>query len=111
MKLVRALYGLKISGSIWSKMFKYHIVNYFEFSPSTIDPDMYYRRNKKQDGTDYYELLLVYIDDVLACSHDPNTVMAGIAAIFDIKKDGIAEPKLYLGGNLEKSHSPNGKYA
>ena len=47
MKLVRALYGLKISGSIWSKMFKYHIVNYFEFSPSTIDPDMYYRRNKK----------------------------------------------------------------
>ena len=52
MKLVRALYGLKISGASWRKMFKHHIVNCLGFTPSTIDPDMYYRRNQKENGTD-----------------------------------------------------------
>ena len=72
MKLVRTLYGLKISGASWSKMFKYHIVNYLVFTVKTIDPAMYYQRNTKEDGSNYYELLLVYVDDVLACIHDAN---------------------------------------
>ena len=85
MRLVRALYGFKISGAIWRKMFKYHIVNCLGFTPSTIDPDTYYRCNTKEDRTDKYELFLVYVDNVLACSHDEKAVMAGIAAKFDIK--------------------------
>ena len=72
MKLIRALYGLKISGASWRNVFKYHIVNFLGFAPSTIDPDMCYKRNTKEYGTDYYELLLVYFDDVLACIHDAN---------------------------------------
>ena len=40
------------------------------FNTSTIDTDMYYRRNKKEDSTDYYEILLVCVDHVLACIHD-----------------------------------------
>ena len=45
MKLVRVLYGLKISGAIWRKMLKYQIVNVLGLTPSTIDTNMYYRRN------------------------------------------------------------------
>ena len=37
--------------------------------------------------------------------------MAEIAAKFEIKNDKISEPKLYLGGNVEKFQIPNGKYA
>ena len=37
--------------------------------------------------------------------------MAGIAAKFEIKNDEIAEPKLYLGGNVEEFQLPNGEYA
>ena len=37
--------------------------------------------------------------------------MAGISAKFEIKNDEIAEPKLELGGNVEKFQLPNGKYA
>ena len=37
--------------------------------------------------------------------------MAGITAKFDINNDKIAEPKLYLGVNVEKFRFKNGKYA
>ena len=37
--------------------------------------------------------------------------MVGIAAKFEIKNDEIAEPKLYLGANVEKFQLKNGKYA
>ena len=111
MRLVHALYGLKISGASCGKMFKDHIVNCLGFTQSTIDPDIYYLRNTNEDGTDYYDLLLVYVESVLACSHDAKAVMAGIAAKFEIKNDEIAEPKIYLGGNVEEFQLPNGEYA
>ena len=72
---------------------------------------MYYRRNTKEDGTDYHEILLFYVDNILSYSHDAKTVMAGTAAEFEIKNDEISEPKLYLGGNIEKFQLPIGKYA
>ena len=82
MKLLRTLYGFKSSGASWRKIFKYHIVNCLGFIPSTIEPYMHYWRNKKEDGTDYFELLLVYVDNILACIHDAKAVMARIAAKF-----------------------------
>ena len=59
MRLVRALYGLKRSGASWRNMFKDHIANFLELTPSTVEPDMYYQCNTNEDGTNYYELLLV----------------------------------------------------
>ena len=111
MKLVRALYGLKISGVSWRKMIEDHILNCLRITPSTIDSNMYYQRNTNEDGTDYYKLLLVYVDNVLACIHDAKEVMTRIAAKFEINDDEIAEPKLYLGGNIENFQSPNGNHA
>ena len=92
-------------------MFKDHILNFLGFNPSTIDPDMYYQRNTKEDITYYYDLLLVYYNDILLCSHNTKAVMPGIAAEFEIKNDKIAEPKLHLGGNVEKFQLLNGMYA
>ena len=53
---------------------------------------------------------MVYVDGVLACSHDSKAVMAGISAKFEIKNEDIDEPKLYLGVNVEKFQLTNGKY-
>ena len=104
-KLIRALYGLKSSGASWRKMFKDHIQQHLGFTPSITDPDMYYRKAKRPDGSMYYELLLVYVDDVLAMSHSPREIMAGIASHFEIKNDDISEPKIYLAGQTLKSFS------
>ena len=71
---------------------------------------MYYRCITKNRGTDYYNILLVYDDDVLSCSHDEKAVIAGIEETFETKNDVIAEQKVYLGGNIEKFQLPNGKY-
>ncbi|KAL7537428.1 hypothetical protein ACHAWF_005758, partial [Thalassiosira exigua] len=87
MKLVRALYGLKSSGASWRKMFNDFIVTYLEFTPPRVDGDMYYRKSLKPDGTLYYELLLVYVNNVLAISHDSEKIMETIGKHFEIKND------------------------
>ena len=135
-RLVRALYGLKSSGASWRKMFKDFIEQKLGFKPSRADPDMYYRRNNKSAGSDpdglsldpegmtsdlganlnsgspYYELLLVYVDDVLCISHAPEeAVMKAIGGRFEIKNDEIAPPKTYLGADVEKFQLPDQTYA
>ena len=87
MKLVRALYGLKSSGASWRQMFKEYIVSRMGFVPSSLDRDMYYRRSKDEQGACYSELLLVYINDVLAISHDPEAIMKVIGQGFEIKNN------------------------
>ena len=111
MRLTRALYGLKSSGASWRQMFKEFIESKLEFLPSRIDPDMYYRRNRKPNGEQYYELLLVYVDDILAISHDPESIMKRIGMRFEIKNDEYGPPKTYLGGDIEKFQLPDGKVA
>ena len=110
-KLTRALYGLRSSGASWRKMFKDYIESTLEFVPSRVDSDMYYRRSRKPDGTEYYELLLVYVDDVLAISHDPGAIMKMIGKRFEIKNDEYGPPKQYLGADVEQFQLPDGSVA
>ena len=63
------------------------------------------------DGAAYYELLLVYVDDVLAISHDPGEIMKDIGKRFKIKNNGIGPPTCYLGANISQFKLPNGKLA
>ena len=111
MKLCRALYGSKSSGASWRQMFKECIESTLEFVPSKVDSDIYYRRNRKPNGEYYYELLLVYVDDVLAISHDPGTIMEMIGHRFEIKNDEWGPPTRYLGANVEQFQLPDGSMA
>ncbi len=74
MVIVRALYGLKSSGAAWRTMLA-QTVREMEFVPTVADPDVYRRRMKKPTGEDYYKLLLVYVDDILCISHNPQLIM------------------------------------
>ena len=111
MKLTRALYGLKSSGASWRQMFKDFIVHKLGFAPSRVDSDLYYRKSKKPDGEFYYELLLVYVDDVLAISHDPEEIMKQIGKRFEIKNDEYGPPKTHLGADVELFTLPDGTRA
>ena len=102
MKLVRALYGLKSSGAAWRAMFSTFIEQNLKFKSTRIDPDVYIRRNNKESGEPYYEMLLVYVDDVLLISHVPNDVMEKIASEFEIKNNEWGPPEFYLGAGIEK---------
>ena len=70
MVVVWALYGLKSSGASWRAMSADTLLA-MNFISTQVDPDVYQRKSRKTYGEEYYEILLVYVDDVMACSHDP----------------------------------------
>jgi hypothetical protein len=101
-RLVRALYGLKSSGAAWRAMFSNFICEELGFTPTRADPDVYIRKNFKPDGQAYYEYLLVYVDDVLVVSHDPEKIMKAIGKRFEIKNNEYGPPTIYLGAGISK---------
>ena len=73
-----------------------------QYEPTKADPDVWIRPAVKPDGTEYYEMVLCYVDDVLVLSHAPMRSIEGIKAIFKLKGDKAEEPEMYLGAALQK---------
>ena len=78
MVIVRSLYVIKSSGSSWRAIFAERLSE-MNFVPTQADPDEYQWRAQMANGDEYYELLLVYVDDVLTCSHAPQAIMDNLA--------------------------------
>jgi len=99
MVIKKALYGLKSSGAA----FRAHLAETLydlDYQPTKGDPDVWIRPAKKADGFEYYEMTLVYVDDILCISADPEATMSGIQATFKLKDDRIEKPEMYLGAQL-----------
>jgi hypothetical protein len=95
----KALYGLKSSGAA----FRAHLAETLyelDYKPTKADPDVWIRPATKPDGFEYYEITLVYVDDILCISHDPKATMEGIQATFQLKDNKIEKPEHYLGAQL-----------
>ena len=73
------------------------------------DQDVYRIQVKKPNGEDYYELLLVYVDDVLFYYHDPQLIMDTLALAYDLKGGPVVLPKFYLGTEMKKYQVGSGK--
>ncbi len=89
--IVKALYGLKSSGAAWRAHFANTLKDLGFFS-CLADPDVWMHKAKKPDGTEYYEYILVYIDDVLVLSHQGKLIMESLECYYRLK-DGFAKPK------------------
>ena len=97
----KALYGLKSSGAA----FRAHLsetLYELNYLPTKADPDVWIRPAVKPDGFEYYEITLVYVDDIMSISHDPKATMEGIQATFKLKDDKIERPENYLGAQLSQ---------
>ena len=55
--------------------------------------------------------MLVYVDDVFAFSHSPESIMKDIGLSFDIKDNKYGSPTAYLGANVEPFQMSDRKYA
>ena len=106
--VVRALYGLKISGASFMA-FLAERLDEMGFKYSVPDPDVWYRETKKSASEEYYDYILVYVDDLLVISLDERSIILEVAEKFRSKKDNIGPPAVYLGGRLAKK-SLNGQY-
>jgi preprotein translocase subunit Sss1 len=87
--ILRALYGLKSSGYAWRCFLRDTIINTLKFEPTYADPDACWRLAKKPNGEEYYELLLVYVDNILLVSNEGGKVMDQLAEIYDLRKDSL----------------------
>lgn len=99
--IVRALYGLKSSGARWRD----HISATLReggFTSCKADPDVWMRAATKLDGFKYWEYVLVYSDDILALSHDPQKIMDYLASKYTLKEGSVKEPDTYLGAEIIK---------
>ena len=106
----RALYGLKSSGAAWRSHCA-DVIRGMGFQMCRADNDVWLRRARKPDGTEYYEYLLVYTDDLLAISMNPSAILAGINSHFILKEGSIGPPKQYLGAAVRTHTFDNGDTA
>ena len=108
MKVVHALYGLKMSGASWRATLAATLTE-MGFSSSRADADVWMRPAMKPNGFEYYEYLLVYVDDVLAISHDPKPLIEEIGKTYKLKKGSVGPPTRYLGAMISKFQIPGDK--
>ena len=86
MLVVRALYGLKSSGSDFSYLLDEQLHD-LGYRPSIADPGVWMRPSVKPCVFMYYEYVLCYVDDVLCISDDPIFTNKGMQVKFKLKGD------------------------
>jgi hypothetical protein len=106
--IVRALYGLKSSGSA----FRNHLaecMNHLGWEPCRAYCDLWMKaETRPNDGVRYWAYILIYVDDILCVHHDPGTPLAKLDEYFKMKEGSIQVPTFYLGAKLKKIVLPNG---
>ena len=108
--ITRALYGLKSSGASWRATLAGTLIS-LGFEGTQADPDVWRRRAKRPNGTEYYELCLVYVDDILLVSHDPKPALLQIGALYELKEGSLGQPETYLGAQVYRHDLRDGRQA
>ena len=107
----RALYGGKTAG----RDFRNHLrecMQYLGFISCKADPDIWMRTAKKSDGSDYWEYVLLYVDDALVVSENGEKFLREeLGKYFELKEESIGPPKIYLGGKMSRVTMANGASA
>ena len=62
----------------------------------------------KPYGKEYYEIVLCYVDDVLAISATPMKTIEGIKSVFKLKGDKSDVPDMYLGALIQRVETADG---
>jgi Reverse transcriptase (RNA-dependent DNA polymerase) len=99
--IVRALYGLRSSG----KSFRDHLAIHLRemgFVGNRAGLDFWMNPASKPDGTEYYQYVICYMDDVAAAMENPKEFMDAPGRRFTLKDGSAKEPDMYLGADVKK---------
>ena len=98
----RALYGGKSSGADFWRHLR-TCMTHLNFTSCKADPEVWMREAQKDDGTPYWEYVLLYVDDCLCISMDGERVLRNeIGKYFLLKEKSIGPPDIYLGNKITK---------
>ena len=105
--MVRALYSLKSAGALWwSKHAQF--LSDLGYKLMKADVDIWICKVVKPNGQEYYEMLFVYVDEILSLSHEAKEVILQITSYYKAKEGSIKEPDMYLRANVSKIQMPDG---
>lgn len=105
--IVRALYGTKCAG----RDFRNHLRGCMEmlnYQPCLADPDLWMRDAVDRNGHEYYEYVLLYVDDCLVIGENAKDQIMQIDKYFPMKPSSIGPPTIYLGAKVGKTVLNNG---
>lgn len=108
MFITRALYGLKSSGASWAATLVGTLCD-MGYLPSLADQNVWLKAACKPDDFKYYEMILVYVDDILHLSHQPSVAIEAIRRVYVMKEESIGTPKRYLRANIERIQTQDGR--
>jgi len=108
MIIVRALYGLKTSGASWAAMLA-ESLSAMGYQPTEADRNVWIKPSIKPNGFRYYQMILVYVDDILHVSHDPSPGIEALKKLYELKEESIGPPKHYLGADIQQVQVSDGR--
>ena len=104
--VVKAIYGLRESGSQWRNWCADVLKNYLDYEPCKADNDVYMKKATTTDGRAYWIYVLVFTDDLLVVAENPREILMQIDQHFLLKPSSIGKPTMYLGCNVGKYKFP-----
>ena len=66
------------------------------FNFNLADNDVWLKKRTRPDGSEYYTYILIYKDDIIIVSHDPDIYVKQLQAAYYVKEDSIGPPRQYL---------------
>jgi hypothetical protein len=91
---------LKSSGAAWRAHFATTLAE-MGFKSTIADPDVWIRAAVDERSL-HYEMILVYVDDILCVSKNTKSIMDHIGQSYRLKEGSVQEPERYLGANIER---------
>ena len=73
-----------------------------------MNPNVYIQPPVKPDGTEYHEMVLCYVENVLEILATPMKTIEGIKAVFKLKGGKVEVPDMYLGKSIHKVETTDG---
>ena len=79
-------------------------MNHLKFKPYKADPDVWMREAKDdRNGKNYWEYVLLYVDDALCISMNPRAVLENkIGRYWKLKSGSVGSPTIYLDNKITK---------
>ena len=106
--IVRALYGGKSAGAdYWRHVRK--AMDEMGFTSCKADPEIWMRPGIKDDGSEYWQYVLLYTDDILCIMEHPEKFLREeMGTRFTLKEKSIGPPTQYLGNKVSNITLENG---
>ena len=69
---------------------------------SRADPDFWMQPASKPDGTEYYQYVICYMDNVTVAMENPKEFIDELGRRFTLKDGSVKEPDMYLVADVKK---------